>query len=553
MKKIISGVLIAAMLTSVLCACNGGGNQSNASQSGNNADLSQQTVTTEVATTQPATEPNYEDTNYIAPIPRKNQTYKFEEISLDEAATSSGYSMSDSAFRINDADMYGEYLVVQVFYSNINSTDFCAYNVIFDLDGNMVANISNISLEEGYGKSGQIQGIYGDYTFLRLPIHGEDKYALYNLKTKELKYIDSKYGSPKIDNGVIVFGKREETGYKYGALDLDLNEIVPAEYDELSLASPTLFRAKKDEKYGLIDFNNKVVVDFNYKDIVKFNGVEDDSFSAFVDFDKNINKYTLALDENDKIVLIDRQGKISDSNFEILEHNLGGRVVSQYDNKIYIKNNKIVTDIDGNSITDNVFKGNLNCGFVNGYCVTEDDDGVYNLVDINGGTIYTKSSDEYEIEHFSSVDQNGLFEVVYSLGNSVKTEILDLSGNTVYSIQEKGFYPIGNGLFEKYENKQYRVYRVTAEWGEIYGKNKKKSCIKSDRRYFDCGRSDNIYCVSRSALWCADNHNPLGWGFYAGLSGKNKCDKFNTVLHIYGSCGGNGYCRHCYGVHKAQK
>lgn len=553
MKKIISGVLSAVMLTSVLCACNDGGNQSNASQSGDNASSSQQAVTTEAATTQPATEPNYEDTNYIAPIPRKNQTYKFEEISLDEAATSSGYSMSDSAFRINDADMYGEYLVVQVFYSNINSTDFCAYNVIFDLDGNMVANISNISLEEGYGKSGQIQGIYGDYTVLRLPIHGEDKYALYNLKTKELKYIDSKYGSPKIDNGVIVFGKREETGYKYGALDLDLNEIVPAEYDELSLASATLFRAKKDEKYGLIDFNNKVVVDFNYKDIVRFNGVEDDSFSAFVDFDKNINKYTLALDENDKIVLIDRQGKISDSNFEILEHNLGGRVVSQYDNKIYIKNNKIVTDIDGNSITDNVFKGNLNCGFVNGYCVTEDDDRVYNLVDSNGNVIYTKSSDEYEIEHFYSVDQNGLFEVVYSLGNSVKTEILDLSGNTVYSIQEKGFYPIGNGLFEKYENKQYRVYRVTAEWGEIYGKNKKKSCIKSDRRYFDCGRSDNIYCVSRSALWCADNHNPLGWGVYAGLPGKNKCDKFDTVLHIYGSCGGNGYCRHSYGVYKAEK
>lgn len=464
MKKIISGVLSAVMLTSVLCACNDGGNQSNSSQLGNNADSSQQTVTTEVATTQPATELNYKDTNYVAPIPPKNQTYKFEEISLDEAATSSGYSISDSAFRITDPIVYGEYLVVRVTYSNINSTDFCAYNVIFDLDGNMVANISNVSLNEGYGKSGQIQGIYGDYTVLRFPIHSEDKYALYNLKTKELKYIDSEYGSPKMDNGVIVFGKKEETGYKYGALDLDLNEIVPAEYDELSLASPTLFRAKKDEKYGLIDFNNKVVVDFNYKEIVRFNGVEDDSFSAFVDFENNINKYTLALDENDKIVLIDRQGEISDSNFEISDHNLGvGRVVSQYDNKTYIKNNETVTDIDGNSITDNVFKGNLNCGFVNGYCVTEDDDGVYNLVDINGSTIYTKSSDEYEIEHFSSVDQNGLFEVVYSLGNSVKTEILDLSGNTVYSIQEKGFYPIGNGLFEKYENKQSRVYRVTAE------------------------------------------------------------------------------------------
>lgn len=59
------------MLTSVLCACNDGENQSNASQSGNNANSSQQTMTTEVATTQPATEPNYEDTNYVAQIPPK--------------------------------------------------------------------------------------------------------------------------------------------------------------------------------------------------------------------------------------------------------------------------------------------------------------------------------------------------------------------------------------------------------------------------------------------------------------------------------------------------
>lgn len=59
------------MLTSVLCACNDGGNQSNASQSEDNANSSQQAVTTEAATTQPATEPNYKDTNYVAPIPPK--------------------------------------------------------------------------------------------------------------------------------------------------------------------------------------------------------------------------------------------------------------------------------------------------------------------------------------------------------------------------------------------------------------------------------------------------------------------------------------------------
>lgn len=70
------------MLTSVLCACNDGGNQSNASQSGNNANSSQQTMTTEVATTQPATEPNYENTNYVAPIPPKIKPINLKKFHL---------------------------------------------------------------------------------------------------------------------------------------------------------------------------------------------------------------------------------------------------------------------------------------------------------------------------------------------------------------------------------------------------------------------------------------------------------------------------------------
>ena len=52
MKKFISGILIAAMLTSVLCACNNSENQSDTSQSENSANSSQQTVTTEAMAAQ---------------------------------------------------------------------------------------------------------------------------------------------------------------------------------------------------------------------------------------------------------------------------------------------------------------------------------------------------------------------------------------------------------------------------------------------------------------------------------------------------------------------
>ena len=78
-----------------------------------------------------------------------------------------------------------------------------------------------------------------------------------------------------------VFGKNEENLYKYGALDLDLNEIIPAEYDELYLASPKLIIAKKGEKYGLIDYNNKTVTDFNYKKIINFAGYASDDYFKY--------------------------------------------------------------------------------------------------------------------------------------------------------------------------------------------------------------------------------------------------------------------------------
>lgn len=313
MKKIISGVLSAVMLTSVLCACNDGGNQSNASQSGDNANSSQQAVTTEAATTQPATEPNYEDTNYVAPIPPKNQTYKFEEISLDEAAIPNGFSIDDSKFQIYNATVQGDYLVLKIKY---NSSDSFFYNVIYDFDGNMVANISNIAIEEGYKKSALICGLCGDYTMIEMETSDyQEKAALYNLKTKEIKYIDSQYDTAWLDNGVIIVGKHgdDEYGYKYGALDLDFNDIIPIEYDGLSLISPELFMVKKEkegedgshdeenDRFGLIDFNNKVVADIKYKKILPFTGVEGSgsrewgNFQELISFEKNINKYTVAV------------------------------------------------------------------------------------------------------------------------------------------------------------------------------------------------------------------------------------------------------------------
>ncbi len=491
MKKIISGVLSAVMLTSVLCACNDGGNQSNSSQSGNNANSSQQTVTTEVATTQPATEPNYEDTNYVAPIPPKNQTYKFEEISLDEAAIPNGFSIDDSKFQIYNATVQGDYLVLKIKY---NSSDSFFYNVIYDFDGNMVANISNIAIEEGYKKSALICGLCGDYTMIEMETSDyQEKAALYNLKTKEIKYIDSQYDTAWLDNGVIIVGKHgdDEYGYKYGALDLDFNDIIPIEYDGLSLISPELFMVKKEkegedgshdeenDRFGLIDFNNKVVADIKYKKILPFTGVEGSgsrewgNFQELISFEKNINKYTVAVDENDKVVLIDKNGNTSDVNVEMTESNLeDGRVICLYQDKTYIKTIKsldsidsIIYDLDSNLITEKAAGGSSHMGgFYNGYCITYDEKGT-NLIDINGKVIYSKTIEQDMGFKVYPVDEKGLFTITYySDEDVVKSEIVDLNGTVIYtSDSDSEIEAFGNGFFRQHNDRGYAVYKVAAE------------------------------------------------------------------------------------------
>lgn len=484
MKKIISGVLSAVMLTSVLCACNDGENQSNASQSGNNANSSQQTMTTEVATTQPATEPNYEDTNYVAQIPPKNQTYKFEEISLDDAAMPSGFLMSDGKIEIYNANVQGDYLVLKLYFTT--SSEYYYYNVIYDLNGNMIANTSEISVDEGYSKGALINGIYDDYTIINF----DSESALYNLRTKEIKYIDSQYDYPQLDNGVIIVRKdgEEEYSYKYGALDLDFNEIIPVEYDGLSLASPELFMVStdkkhgivdidKDEKFGLVDFNNKIVADIKYKKILPFTGLEegnsgnDGNFDTLISFEKNNNKYTVAVDENDKVVLIDRNGKTSDVNADIDITDAifnYGRVLSLYQNKSYLKVDKsekdTIYDLDDKIITEEGFF----IGFYNGYCFISDspfmsDNKYCKLIDFNGKVIYTKTSDIGFAVY--PVDQNGLFTIAYYSGNDVvKSEIVDLNGTVIYSSDnDYEIEALGNGFFRQHNAKGYAVYKVTAE------------------------------------------------------------------------------------------
>lgn len=533
MNKIFCILLTLSIIALSLCACGTQGEQSNGSESDNKADTSQQAnevTSTEAPTTEPATEPSYENTNFIAQPPQGEVNYTAKEIFVD------------NNWRTTHFDAHGDYTVI---------TNNSSYDVIYDSDGNEVVNFGDIAVDKGYRKYGKLYGdIWQDYAIVNLtPTILEDKYFLYNLKTKEIKDVGEYAGlsnedSAEIDNGIIIIHKHNSESIKYGALDFELKEIIPCEYDELITASPELLIAKKDKKYGLIDTKNNVVVDFNYKKILPLTGFKSfgsySKLNSLVDFDKNINKYTVALTEQNKYILIDNKGNEISLGYDIAEYRKNtegedhdstdqGRVVSQYNGVTYIRhydnktNVKIISDLDGNSIINNV----NNNGFINGYCVSYDNNAfTNNLLDIKGNIFYqqdlTKIADtigldidllkndsdsssvsksskteedkqnnekKYFFDYIKSrteifpVDQKGLFVVKECDLNSIKDinfnsvssseyeninftyKILDLNSNEIstYSLSECDIDPLGNGLFAKRADNSFSIIKVSAE------------------------------------------------------------------------------------------
>lgn len=61
----------------------------------------------------------------------------------------------------------------------------------------------------------------------------------------------------------------DDTGAKFGLVDIRLKEAVPAEWDELNSAGSGLYIARRGEKYGVIDGSGKEIVPvrYNYADL----------------------------------------------------------------------------------------------------------------------------------------------------------------------------------------------------------------------------------------------------------------------------------------------
>jgi len=110
-----------------------------------------------------------------------------------------------------------------------------------------------IALEEKYD---EIKNVYGNEMYVV-----KEANTLKLVNTKQEAFLENKFEEVKEINlnDVII-----KSNGKYGVVNTNGEEKIPAIYDDLTYAFSEYYIAKKENKYGIIDINNKEVLQFNY-------------------------------------------------------------------------------------------------------------------------------------------------------------------------------------------------------------------------------------------------------------------------------------------------
>ena len=189
-----------------------------------------------------------------------------------------------------------------------------AGTILIDVKYSDIKNLGT-TYKEGYitidenGKCGivsttKIQILENKYNEIKQVYLGDNYYVVEDGKEK----IINQAGETLIDNGFddIKFTQKD----LYGEMSTSGNILIEAKYQDLKEANEGIYIAKKDEKYGIIDENEKEKVPFEYTGIIyneKANVflAEDENYKTTIINDKyetKLNGVLVELNVNDKYI-----------------------------------------------------------------------------------------------------------------------------------------------------------------------------------------------------------------------------------------------------------
>ena len=280
---------------------------------------------------------------------------------------------------------------------------------------------------------------------------------------------------------------------KYGLIDLNGKELLPAEYDEIiglnGIENSILI--KKDDKYGLVNDTGSVIIEPNYKEIKNLGETYREGY--------------ITIDENDKY------GVIGATKMKLLDN--------KYDNieQVYLSDYYLVTENGERKVINSSGETILNSGFDQISSKTEDGfiyvfQGLYGEINTTG---------EVQIEP-TYQDLKQVKNGVYIAKNNDRYGIIDNEGNTMipfdytlitYNKDSKLFIADDANYNTTIINENYES-KITGILSEI---NTTKSYIRmrvdDEYKYYDlsCQEKTNIEVLEDNTLFLSKKDGKYGF------------------------------------------
>lgn len=246
---------------------------------------------------------------------------------------------------------------------------------------------------------------------------------------------------------------------KCGIINENGEEVIPCKYDSMSLFDKkgyAIIYDSKEEKYGMIDKENNVVIPINYIYLVPFNANVNGYYSHLYLPNDITYDYTLVQTSGDEVYTIDRQGnKIFDVENSDYKSSSGTTTLTQ--NLLPVEKNSLYgfIDMQGNEVIPLKYN-NIKWDFVNGYaCVSIG--GNYGIINAKGEEILP-----FEYSSIDPFDQNGL--AVANREDSNNQLVIDLAGNIAYETSNS-IEALGGGYFKESSNSGTEIIQITTDGG----------------------------------------------------------------------------------------
>lgn len=174
-----------------------------------------------------------------------------------------------------------------------------------------------------------------------------DKYSLYTIKGKRIT--DAIYDSINLENDGLLQASKDS---KFGFISETGEEIIPFIYDSATDFVEGYSCVSIKNKYGIIDKNNNIVIEIKYDDII--NKVITNKAETMILYQYVIDD-RVAVKENDRVYLLDLQGKRASSSYDNIRYTKGYMIgkVSRITEAGRVDSGYLVINKDDNILSPN--------------------------------------------------------------------------------------------------------------------------------------------------------------------------------------------------------